>query len=279
MPPVRGPGSVPPRSHRLHPVASSLALLLASACPLPPSGNGTAIDPGSLPDDPMALLELAERWSRPGEDLDHQFGALTALEKAEALHADPFVTQVLRARTCFRLAEDRQDHPHWSSWLEVGIDAAEAAAAQRPERVEGHYYLATLLGRRAERATVGALEAIPRIQAAAERAVEIDPTIDNCGPLVALGMLYVAAPPWPQSIGDPETGIEYLRQAVECTDFPVNRILLAEALLDQGEYLEARELLRWVLARPPEGLWGLVGNTWRPHARELLERAEHPQIE
>jgi hypothetical protein len=145
-----------------------------------------------------------------------------------------------------------------------------------PNRVEGHYYLAALLGRQAERATVGALDAIPRILAEAERSAELDRTYDNCGPLVALGMLYVAAPPWPQSIGDPEQGIDYLREAVACSDYPVNRIVLAESLLDQGELDEPRTLLRWVLDQPPAGDWAVAGNRWRPIARDLLERAENP---
>lgn len=256
--------------------AAATLYVLFAACPPPPDGGNGATGPAPLPDDPLACLRLADEWSRLGTSREKKLDALAALDHAQGLGSDPYVTEVLRARTLFRLAEENDTDARRGEWLDTALAAARRAAEIRPDRVEGHYYVAAVLGRVAERATVGALEMIPQIQAAAERSVEIDRTYDNCGPLVALGMLYIAAPPWPQSIGDPETGIEYLREAVACSDYPVNRIMLAEALLDQGEFEEARDLLRWVLSRPPEGDWGVAGNKWRPIARELLERAENP---
>ncbi|NMC71569.1 MAG: hypothetical protein GYA57_16085 [Myxococcales bacterium] len=276
-----GPASASPRDGtplRGAAASATAALLLAllAACPPPPDGAGDGPGPRPLPQDPLACLRLADEWSQTGTSREKKLEALAALDHAQSLGSDPYVTEVLRARTLFRLAEENETDARRGEWLDAALAAARRAAEIRPERVEGHYYVAAVLGRVAERATVGALDMIPQILAAAERSVEIDRTYDNCGPLVALGMLYIAAPPWPQSIGDPETGIEYLRQAVECSDFPVNRIMLAEALLDQGEFEEARDLLRWVLSRPPEGDWGVAGNKWRPIARELLDRAEHP---
>lgn len=262
---MRGVGSV---------ALAALLCATSAACPPPPDGtNGLG---ATLPDDPLACLRLADEWSATGTSKERKLDALAALDHAQPLGSDPYVTEVLRARTLFRLAEENETAGDWSEWLDDGLAAAQRAVELNPGRVEGHYYVAALLGRQAEQATVGALDMIPRILAAAERAVELDRAYDNCGPLLALGMLYVAAPPWPQSIGDPETGIEYLREAMECSDYPVNRIILAEALLDQGEFEEPRELLRWVLSRPPEGDWGVAGNKWRPIARELLDRAEHP---
>ena len=250
--------------------------VFAAACPVPSGHPNGRVDPAALPSDPLECLRLAEQWSRPGTSLEKKLDALIALDRAAELQSDPFVTAILRTRTLFRLAEDHEAEPGWSDWVEAGMAAAAAAVAISPDRVEGHYYLAAMLGRKAERATVGALDLVPRIRDAAERAVAIDRTYDNCGPLLALGMLYIAAPPWPQSIGDPETGIDYLREAVACSDYPINLIILAEALLDQAEWEEARALLREALGRPPTGDWGIAGNRWRPIARELLDRAENP---
>ncbi|MBN1770412.1 MAG: hypothetical protein JXB32_04055 [Deltaproteobacteria bacterium] len=250
-----------------------MLLWLSAACPPPPDGDA---GPPALPDDPLACLRLADDWSRVGSSKPQKLDALVALDRAESLGSDPYVTEVLRARTLFRLAEDNETDSSRGDWLDAALAAARRAVELRPDRVEGHYYVAAVLGRVAERATVGAFDMIPQILAAAERAVELDRTYDNCGPLLALGMLYIAAPPWPQSVGDAEAGIEYLREAVECSDYPINHIMLAEALLDQGEFEEARTLLRWVLSRPPEGDWGVAGNKWRPIARELLDRADNP---
>jgi hypothetical protein len=251
------------------------AFCLGATC-LPNLDPIGRVDPTTLPEDALACLRLADDWSQPGTNRDKKLDALVALTRAEELGSDPYVTQVIRARAYFRLAEENEGDNARSNWVDAGVAAAEAAVAVNPDRVEGHYYLAALLGRRAEQATVGALDAIPHILAEAERSAELDRTYDHCGPLVALGMLYVAAPPWPQSIGDPELGIDYLREAVACSDYPVNHIVLAESLLDQGELEEPRTLLRWVLDQPPMGDWGVAGNRWRPIARDLLERAQNP---
>jgi hypothetical protein len=262
-----------PRGGRVAPFL--FAFCLGSTC-LPNLDPIGRVDPTTLPEDALACLRLADDWSQPGTSRDKKLDALVALTRAEELGGDPYVTQVIRARTYFRLAEENEGDNAWGNWVDAGIAAAEAAVKLDPDRVEGHYYLAALLGRQAERATVGALDAIPRIMAEAIRSEELDRTYDHCGPLVALGMLYVAAPPWPQSIGDPELGIDYLREAVACSDYPVNRIVLAESLLDQGEYEEPRTLLHWVLDQPPAGDWAVAGNRWRPIARDLLERAQNP---
>jgi tetratricopeptide (TPR) repeat protein len=250
-------------------------LCLAGSCPptFDPIGR---VNPLTLPEDGLECLRLADAWSQPGTPKEKKLDALVALDRAQDLHADAYVGHVIRARVYFRLVEEFEGDAEADRWLELGIAAARAAVAANGDRVEGHYYLATLVGRQAERATVGALDMIPQIQAELERCVELDKTYDHCGPLVGLGTLYMAAPPWPQSIGDPETGIDYLRQSVSCSDYPVNAIMLAQSLLDQGEYDEARDLLREAMAAPARGDWAVAGNRWRPIARDLLDQAEHP---
>ena len=261
--------------------AASVLLALAScfclggSCPtnFAPIGR---VDPTTLPEDGLECLRLADAWSQPGTSRDRKLDALVALDRALDLGADRYVAFVVRARVYFRLFEENEAEPAAGGWIDAGVAAARQAIAEREDRVEGHYYLAALMGRLAERSPVGALDMIPEIMAEAERSMELDRTYDRCGPILAVGMLYIAAPPWPQSIGDPETGIEYLREARECNDYPTTLIMLAEALLEQGEYVEARELVREALGRPPVGDWAIEGNHWRPIAREILERAEHP---
>ncbi|MBI5486730.1 MAG: hypothetical protein HY905_05320 [Deltaproteobacteria bacterium] len=265
----------------MHARAASVPLVLASflclggACPptFDPIGR---IDPTTLPEDGLECLRLADDWSQPGTPREKKLDALVALNRAADLGADPYVGAVIRARVYFRLYEENEMDEMADRWLASGVEAAHAAVAERPDRVEGHYYLAALLGRQAERTAVGALDMIPEILVEAEQAMELDRTFDRCGPVLAVGMLYIAAPPWPQSVGDPELGIEYLREAVECSDYPTSLIMLADALLDQGEVEEARDLVREALSRPAVGDWAIEGNRWRPIAREILERAEHP---
>ena len=75
-----------------------------------------------------------------------------------------------------------------------------------------------------------------------ERAVELDPGVDQGGPLRLLGALYLRAPPWPRGPGDSEKALGLLERAVEeYPGHPLNHFFYAEALLDDEEYADALE--------------------------------------
>jgi len=77
---------------------------------------------------------------------------------------------------------------------------------------------------------------------ALKRSVEMDPDMDDGGPLRVLGALYLKAPPWPAGVGDEEKALELLEQAVEDhPDHPLNHLFLAEAQIEDEEYDAAQQ--------------------------------------
>jgi hypothetical protein len=52
----------------------------------------------------------------------------------------------------------------------------------------------------------------------------------------------------------------------------LNRLFLAEALVLDKRYDDARAQLRHVLGAPKQGAWARVGARWRREAKKLLRR-------
>ena len=80
-----------------------------------------------------------------------------------------------------------------------------------------------------------------------------------------MGSVLINAPAWPLGIGDPEEGIELLKRAVDISDYPVNSIILAKALLSEDMVTEACSHLDKALLKRKVGRWG---KTWARHRPE-----------
>ena len=203
-----------------------------------------------------ALFALEEGRSRAGGDVELAWRAARA---AAALAGDPDVARARRLELAAR-----------------GVEHARAALAAAPDTAPAHYYLAINLGLRAQAlaatGATGGLETVPAIADAARSVIRLSPGYDHAGAFRLLGMLLVRAPPWPASIGDVAEGVRNLEEAVRRDgDFPLNHLLLAEGLIEAGEYARAHSEIDLVLAAPPEGEWGRIGARWRAHAKELLD--------
>ena len=73
-----------------------------------------------------------------------------------------------------------------------------------------------------------------------EKSIELVPAFDDAGAYRVLGQLYVRAPSWPASIGDPDVAVELLQKAVEIAPgHPINHLFLVEALWES----EGREAI------------------------------------
>ncbi len=97
---------------------------------------------------------------------------------------------------------------------------------------------------------------------------ELDPRMDDAGPDRNLGLLYHQLPGWPLSVGDDEKALLHLREAARLAPLrAANRLPLAKALADEGEYDEGWKHVAFVRAGE-----FLVSS---PHWRDIyLRRAE-----
>jgi tetratricopeptide (TPR) repeat protein len=275
--PVAGP-------RRILAQASVLLLVFVSAgCRLwstaPPRTIAAARD--ELPNSPDALLAIAaarDTEDSPREDL---LVAVEAYTKALRLVAAESSRQISLgelswrlARACFLLAEIERNTTDKLATLARGGDAATRSIRERPDRVEGHYWRAVLVGRQAENSGLGfsAMKLAKEVEKLGLAAAQIDPRFENGGPLRLLAMLYAKAPPWPTSIGDIDKALEYADRAVTLVDYPLNRLFRAEVLIEAEDFGQARTELKAVLTAPKVGQWAREGERWRPYARQLLGR-------
>jgi hypothetical protein len=112
---------------------------------------------------------------------------------------------------------------------------ADAAIRLHDDRVQGHYYRAVAIGHILARSTLPDLDLIDELDAAGQRARELDPGFDGAGPLRLLAILYWRAPQWPAgpaNARDHELIEELFAEAIEraptCAE---NHIAYAEYLL------------------------------------------------
>lgn len=98
------------------------------------------------------------------------------------------------------------------------------------------YGIALALGVKVRETPSLATLQLPLIVKRLERAAAADPTLDHGGPERVLAILLVRAPGWPAGPGDPETGLETARRAVErAPDYAPNWLAVAEAADATGD--------------------------------------------
>jgi tetratricopeptide (TPR) repeat protein len=159
------------------------------------------------------------------------------------------------SRLCFLVGDlcskDKKEH-----YFNKGRTYAEMLVAERPDWVDGHYWLALNLCGLAEIGPARrGLGLLPQIAQLLEKALAVDPTYDQGGPHRVLGRIYYEAPAWPMSVGDPNKARQHLEAAVRIApDNSTNHLYLAEALERQGKKAEARRELETVLRSPRHAL-------------------------
>lgn len=178
------------------------------------------------------------------------------------------------SRIALHLAERNTVQQQREALAREGVRLAEQAVAQKnSQEGEVHYYLAANLGLAVREHPLEAADSLPRLEAEMQKAVSLDPGIDQGGPLRLIGMLYLRAPPWPGGIGDGDKALEYLKQAVEkYPGHPLNHLFYAESLwaLEEpaattqarAEWAEGQKLLE-------AGNWGYNKAPWQKEFNDL----------
>ena len=157
------------------------------------------------------------------------------------------------ARAYFWVANTQSNRVAKKAVAVKGVEWADRARTQRPDRVEGHYFYAIAVGEYAS--TIGIMQAVMdgvagRIETAASRAYEIDRDFDHGGPGTVLGRFYYLLP-WPKR--DMAGSRRYLEEVVARHPRKlIARVYLAETYYDLGEHDRAREQLAFVLANDVE---------------------------
>lgn len=150
--------------------------------------------------------------------------------------------------------------------LEDGIAAAKTAASLRPERPEGHFWLAANMGGLAE--SFGLRQGIKyrgQIKDALLTVLKIDPAFQGGSADRALGRWYYKVPGL--FGGSKQKSEAHLRQSLTyAPQSTASHFFLAETLFDLGRDAEARGELQKVIDAP-------IDPDWAPEDREFKEKA------
>jgi tetratricopeptide (TPR) repeat protein len=257
--------------------ALALVALVCAGCPIPQIKSEATVTSQSLPEKVPDLIKYADAIAaKPDWQPAEMENALLALDKATKADPKNFEAAWKAARAALWLADqyydDKTKRAHFAG---VGAEYAKQAINLEPKRVEGHYYSGMNLGLTATTKTIGAKFMVPSVRDAEKKAMAIDSCYDHGGPPRVLGSLYAEAPPWPASIGDPDKGVDLIQQALKCgPDWPLNNLLLANALVKAERYDDAKKQYQIVLDAQPRPEDQHFLPEWQQRAKKGLEDAD-----
>lgn len=251
-----------------------LCLGLAASCsPIAPP-RGAAI-PMALPDDATSLLLIADRdfvFTGPQDSVTR---SLAAAEELRRRQPDDERANFLAARAILWLEEFGDDSVERKQLAQRGYQYALAARAKNDQRAELHFIAGALLGMQMQSALIPKLSDVQIVHDHFTRAIELDVSYEQGGPLRALGMLLLRAPAWPTGVGDPESGIQTLEHAAaRFPAFPANFIYLAEGYLAVDRRADAVAALQNAVSLLAKEDWGTPGRVWKKQIDELTARLD-----
>jgi hypothetical protein len=162
----------------------------------------------------------------------------------EAARADPSDAAALvsLARASVWLVDHEPSEPERDAAARQAVQAAQWCEQAAPRDAVCAYWMGASLGVQARERRTTALDALPRILQAFQRAQAGDPAQDEAGPDRALALFYLRAPGWPSGPGDADLGLEHARAAVERSPaWPPNLMALGEALEKTDDHAGSRE--------------------------------------
>lgn len=146
------------------------------------------------------------------------------------------------------LAETNQrKQRRWAA--EAGYELAKTALKQRPDHAQTVYFSAVIGLCYLDFHRIKAIFLIDDVLDTFKKARQLDPTIDDAGPDRNLGLLYHELPGWPIGPGDRKKALKHLKQAYKIApQRAANRLPLAKALIEQGQFDEALPHISFVRA-------------------------------
>jgi tetratricopeptide (TPR) repeat protein len=239
-------------------------------------GAGVAVGALITPLDARTAIQV------PADDADAFYKDrehLASAKKAAELWAGRLSRNPQDFESAYKLAQARYwlgtnglPEPERKPALEAGIAAARAAIALKPDRPEGHFWLAANMGALAE--SFGMRQGIKyrtQIRESLETVLALDPGYLQGSADRALGRWYFKVPG--MFGGDDRKSEAHLRKALSYNQNSViTRLFLAETLDELGHKDEAREQLRAALAAPIDPEWAPEDKRFKQQAEALLNK-------
>lgn len=174
------------------------------------------------------------------------------------------------------LADSETDMDRRYALAKKGLTNGEWAVKDNPEDGLSNYVLAVNLGLVMQQDLIKAIGNVGKLRGSLEKAIEKIPAYDDGGAYRVLGQLYLQAPSWPASIGDPDTAVELLEKAIEVApEHPLNQLFLADAIWEsegRDAIDEAREHFDTAQELFAKNEWQSVRGQWQVLIDKLTKK-------
>jgi len=233
-------------------------LLLAS---IVANGAGPAVQPGADPD-----FLYAQR-----ERLASAMQAAEIWERRLAANPADFDSAWKLARAAYWLG-GHVDNDKRRAQYERGMDAARRAVALKPDRPEGHFWLAADMGAMAESfGLVAGIRYRGPVKRELESVLRLDPSFQQGSADRALGRWYDKVPRL--FGGSNDKAVQHLQRSLAYDPgSAASHFFLAEVFVDMNRRDDARAELQKVLDAPLHSDWVPEVKEFRQKAAALLDR-------
>lgn len=201
-----------------------------------------------------------------------------ALELLEALEREHPENDIVRGKLAhvyyykgrFAPAGSKEREAHF----ERGVQCGEQAITLNPRAVYGNYWYGSNLGMLGScRGVMASLRSVDPMHNAMQVVLKENEKFFFAGPHRALGRLYHQAPGWPISIGKKAKAAEHLERAVQLAPhYFLNRLFLAELLLDIGKKKQSKEHLQYLIDTPLHPDHAIEDGDYQSQARAMYSK-------
>jgi len=146
--------------------------------------------------------------------------------------------KILLSKAAFLIADASVEDKQKLEFANFGASLLEEVVVDE-ENYQAAYYYAANLGLVLQVRGLFALSKLPLVVKYLKISLN-EKSIDDGGPLRALGLIYLKAPAWPKGIGDLDKSLKLLKEGAETySDLPESHIFYAEALIEDEEFEDA----------------------------------------
>jgi len=230
----------------------------------PPNPGASGADSGDVM--ARATLEFAQRPDA------------AAVSRARALYLEasradgaPVGAFLGATRATAWLVEHEADAGRREELAVEGVQIGQHCVRLFPSEAECTYRLALAVGQQARERPSTAIDGLGVMVDLLEEVIAVSKATDFAGGDRVLALVLLRAPGWPAGPGDPESGlIHALTAAGRFPNYPPNQLVAAEALLENGRRVEARQAFERSAELARNGM-----DAGDPDAAEWLAQAEH----
>lgn len=248
------------------PLLTLLLALFTSCATQSRADQAEALNSALTP--PAEALAKASDLYAGREDIDKVRKALQVLDSARNPDDRNFKVEAAFAKYSYFLGSRKQvDDDEAEKVLKKGIVAARIAERLEPDKPDGHFWEAAILGEQSKRApmTVG-LVSVKKIRRGMEKVIEIDPGFQASSAYLGLGQLELNTRG--MAGGDVDKAIEYLKKGLsQSKNNAYFYVYLAQAYFIVDRNDDAKKLIAELKSMDPDP-------EYKPEYKDALKIAD-----